>query len=442
MILEGKWLCDLPWEEIDKVGPIELRLVPTVLKEVDKRKRDGRLGERARKFNRWVVSAATTGAKLSVRDADPCVVLTVATVGSLDAEKFADFDLADPDTRIVVEVLSDVSDESSDKRLISQDVHPLSVAFQAGLGTYHMPDAWLDRKDPSPEDREVTKLRHRVQELEATEPDIVVNVQVAERVTVVGFESLSPSEQSELFERMRSSKRRIPQHQFGIGIDHGYDDRFNNYVNKTLADFAKGYADYYSTVRNQIRFSVRVANRGAVRADRLIVQIKSSASTMHDKFVLIEPSGPPAPKLRDPLHHVHRDLEDVRPSRVGPHEEHLDQPPRQGGQLIEMHCEDFRNGRTWTFEGVLCLGHGDPRPAVISVIVTASNLHGDVKRYAKVEKDVVSRPLGELIDLENLRFVGLPHKESIRALSQDAGRDIGDVIEFLSVAGIHPRDYY
>jgi hypothetical protein len=41
--LEGKPLRDLPWTDIDPTGSILLLVVPQVLKEIDKRKRDGRL---------------------------------------------------------------------------------------------------------------------------------------------------------------------------------------------------------------------------------------------------------------------------------------------------------------------------------------------------------------------------------------------------------------
>jgi len=360
----------------------------------------------------------------------------------LDVEGFVDFDLDDPDTRIVAEVLSDKEFEKSAKRFVSQDIHPLSVAFQAGLFAHHISEEWLDRKEPSPEDREVTRLKHRVQELQATEPDLVIAVNVVERAQVVRFEKLSPDQEAGILKKMRASKRRIAQSEFGIGVDHGYDGRFGDYVNRTLPDFAAGFSDYYSKVLNQIRFSVAVKNRGAIRADRLIVQIKSSATTMHEKFVLVQPSGPPAPKVRDPLHHVHRDMKNIRVERVGPHEAHFEIPATQGCQIVEMQCEDFRNGRDWSFRGVLCLDHNDHRPAAINVTVTAANMHGDIKRFASVEKEFVTKPIDELIDLDALQFVALPHREEIMRLAKETARDATDAIEILSVAEIRPEDYY
>jgi hypothetical protein len=46
--LQGKPLSALPWQEIDAAGPILVLVVPQVMSEIDKRKRDGRLAKRAR----------------------------------------------------------------------------------------------------------------------------------------------------------------------------------------------------------------------------------------------------------------------------------------------------------------------------------------------------------------------------------------------------------
>jgi transposase len=53
--LEAKPLASLPWQEIDSAGPIPVLIVPQVMKEIDKRKRDGGLGKRARS---WRVESA------------------------------------------------------------------------------------------------------------------------------------------------------------------------------------------------------------------------------------------------------------------------------------------------------------------------------------------------------------------------------------------------
>ena len=55
VILEGKPLAELPWSDIDPRGPILVLLTTTVLSEVDSKKRDGRLGVHARKFNRLLI---------------------------------------------------------------------------------------------------------------------------------------------------------------------------------------------------------------------------------------------------------------------------------------------------------------------------------------------------------------------------------------------------
>jgi hypothetical protein len=90
--LEGKLLPTLPWKEIDAVGPILVLVVPQVRKEIDKRKRDGRLGKRAREFNSLIGPAAESGGTTPISGGLPPVDIGFATCERIDWDVLDDLD--------------------------------------------------------------------------------------------------------------------------------------------------------------------------------------------------------------------------------------------------------------------------------------------------------------------------------------------------------------
>ena len=83
IILEGKPIADLPWSEIDSTGPILVLLSPTILDEVDSKKRDGRLAKHARAFNRLIGPIAQSGKPLTIRESGPRVDIALASCDRL-----------------------------------------------------------------------------------------------------------------------------------------------------------------------------------------------------------------------------------------------------------------------------------------------------------------------------------------------------------------------
>src|SRR4051794_24838800 len=105
VVLEGKPLATMPWKEIDANGPVLVLLVPQVLDEVDKKKRDGRIGKRAREFNRLIWPAAESGNPARIVDGPPAVDLGIAVCGRPDWDALDDLDLERRDSRVVAQVL-------------------------------------------------------------------------------------------------------------------------------------------------------------------------------------------------------------------------------------------------------------------------------------------------------------------------------------------------
>ena len=82
-----------------------------------------------------------------------------------------------------------------------------------------------------------------------------------------------------------------------------------------------------------------------------------------------------------------------------------------------MHCADFRQGETWTFEGVAIVDPHAASPFCISARITASNLRGDLRKDFKLITNPVDVSVGDLIDFDNKKR---PKPFPMQALFDDA----------------------
>ena len=98
IILEGRPLPELPWEEIDIAGPILALITPTAIREIDSKKQDGRIGKRAREFNRMIASVAAGGPPIVIRESAPRVDLALSRALRIPWDKHDDLDPDDGDS--------------------------------------------------------------------------------------------------------------------------------------------------------------------------------------------------------------------------------------------------------------------------------------------------------------------------------------------------------
>lgn len=103
--LEGMPLPDLPWAEIDPVGPILVVLLPTTLREIDTKKSHGRLAPRAREFGRLVRPLVKSDGAVEIVAGPPVVMLTAAKGGRINWSDYPDLNSDQADDRLVAEVL-------------------------------------------------------------------------------------------------------------------------------------------------------------------------------------------------------------------------------------------------------------------------------------------------------------------------------------------------
>jgi hypothetical protein len=206
--LEAMPLPMLPWSEIDPVGPILLLVVPQVNAEIDKRKRDGRLGKRAREFNRLIGPAAESAAPTRLSEGPPAVDIAIAVCDRVDWVALDDLDPELGDARVVAQVLHARGVPLERKLLFSHDINPIAMASRHGLKARKMPNHWLLGPEASPIEKEVNKLKARVKQLESTEPEleteIVFDIELPLQLFLV--HPLSEEKQGELVRRILKEK--------------------------------------------------------------------------------------------------------------------------------------------------------------------------------------------------------------------------------------------
>lgn len=428
IILEGKPLAELPWQEVDVEGPILALVTPTAIKEIDSKKRDGRIGKIAREFNRTISPAAIGGTPVVIREAQPRVELALAMVSPIAWEQFDTLDPEDGDSRIVAEVLHAKAIDRNDKLIVSHDIKPLAFAALHELRTLHVSDSWLRQPEPSPADKENQRLKQRLAEYQATEPafEIFIEIKAEGPVPVFCIEDLTDDEQREIHRKILQLNPRKNQSRGGDALfrgfepfDHSYDERYEAYE-KRLSTFMARYAQELEALFNQVEFSVTVVNVGRMQAENLLIEASISNGWLHDRFAAVSPRGPRPPKLRSMAFPRIPSLQTVMPPLVGRHEFDFNEEP-DCGSTFAVTCQDFRHGQEWCFDGVVGLDARAGGSATIAASVTASNFRGIAKAQVSVEKAVRSVHISEVIDLDTMRVTTpLPMSHLIDSKKYDA----------------------
>lgn len=407
IVLEGKDIGDLPWDEIDPVGPIIALITSKAMQEIDSKKGDGRLGPRARAFNRLFAPAILTGAAITIRETGPRVELAASSSTPIPWQAYDELDPGDADAHIVAEVLHarDVADH--EKLLISHDLKPLGLAAGRGLRVHHVSDDWLRPSEPSPADKQVQRLKGRVRELEASEPefDIQIAVDSDQPAALLRVEDLGELEREDLLRQLVAEHPKPAQASGPFGMDmhrdYGFDDRWKIYRSRTLPEFAASYARKMEAMYNQRPITISVRNSGLLQANDLVIEVSLSDGWLNRKIVFFSPAGPPAPEPRGMFDGMVT-ARDLISSAVGRHEFQWIERPKRSGRMATA-CAAFSHEQQWAFRGVICLDARVEGPSTIEVKVRASNLHGAAVSTLSVEKTVETVAPFSIIDQATLR---------------------------------------
>lgn len=407
--LEGRPLPELPWSDLGLGSKLLLLVVPQVLKEVDKRKRDGRLAKRAREFRRLAEPAALEGGPVRIAEGPTIVELALAPSARINWDELHDFDPDEGDSRVVAQIINEAGVPNERKIFISQDLLPISLASKAGLTVRRFPDEWLVAPEPSPLDKEVTRLKARVRELESSEPDLraAVTFDTPSPFEILDVEPLTGDEKRDIIQRIlegnpRKEHFRSSLMSISLGIDPDYSKNYQNYADNELPEYLstlhKIAQDYYT----RIGLRLEISNQGSVQAENMIGEVRCTGGVLYEKFRTRSLFGPAPPQrqnwARSPLgqRSLLNDFRNLRPVIVGRHDVDFDNTP-EGDSTAQVHCTDFRHGRQWIWDGIAHLDQNAEQFSV-EVTLTASNMKGKRTKTFALPTTSRSVRVADLVD--------------------------------------------
>lgn len=405
-------------------------LLPQVLREVDRKKHDGRLGKHARAFNRLCLPAAESGNAHRVRANAPAVDIILGRCRPIPWEQYDDLDQAEGDCKVIAETLNLVDMPRGKPVFVSADIYPIGMASRYGLPTHHAGDDWLRQPEPSPEQKRVQRLQERVRTLEAKEPTLELELEVNSSLPlrIYNVEQMSTDEQDAFVSSVLERNPSVPQSLRSTfeRFDFGYEQRYAEYETKTVPEFAQNLHALLELLFSQVPISLEVRNVGVIQAEGLVVELHTSGGWLHDKFVYESTRAPIAPRPRG--------LGDERlevPNLAMPHFAHpsgrheivLDPAPNRGPSITAQ-CRDFRHGSRWCFEGVLHLDPHDTNEPVISVRATAANMRGETIITRQIGRTIKRIRVADVLELTTGNLLEpLPMKPVLDEASRDGRFD-------------------
>lgn len=425
IILEGLPLNDLPWEEIDLEGPIIALIAPSVMKEVDSKKFDGRIGKKAREFNRFISPVAAGGEPLVLREENPRVELALFRSTSIPWDQYDDLEPEDGDSCIVAEIIHARDMNHLNKLVVSHDIKPIAFATSHDISTLHVSDSWLRQIEPHPKERMIQKLNHEIAEYKSKEPSFEITIEIlkSEPINLLCIENLSKDEADNFLNQIIEKNPRKRQ-STGSGVyeihnhDYSYDGKFDAYQ-KRIPTFVEKYPENMEVLLNQVGIRVVIRNTGNFQADNLLMEVDVTGGLIHDRYVFVSPTGPRCPQPQTGLFAPQFDFPGFNP-RPGRHEVIYKDSPRFEKKL-SITCEDFRPGQEYVFEGIVLFDVRSKEQKKIQALASASNFRGLAESMIEVETKTECHHISHIVDLETLQMkFSTPILELIRNRDWDA----------------------
>lgn len=422
MVFEARPLEQLDWASLSS-GPILLLVLPQVSSEIDARKRDGRLGQRARHVNRLLDPSIESGEPATLVAQPVRVDIAYVAAGAIDWAPLEDLERDNGDDRIVAQAIHALIDDPARVEILSFDSRPRAAARRHGVKACKPDEGWLLDPEPSPSDRRVAELEQRVKVLQATEPQLSVSIEPMDQPPLVRHRiDPLPADLVGTVSRMilaRNPRQRTSP--FGMGGLHentNYHEEYDEYekliVERDVPAMHLGAERQFSTYAMRITLE----NTGQLAAEHVTVELRSGNARLHGEPFLVDLFGPPPPDTRSNLFanvpNLSQQLQ--RPDRTS----FALEQSEDGDVQVEFRCEDFRHGRVQQLSAVLELEDRTVGVAQVEVRVTASNMRGAVTATMVAPVEVSDTILGELIDLDAVRPRAAPStRELLLALLKE-----------------------
>lgn len=384
VVLETKPLDQLPWGEFGQ-GPILLLVCRQAQSEIDAKKNDGRLGARARSFNKLLDRFLETRSPAELFAGPPRVDVALVGNARIDWDTLDDLDRDDGDDRIVAQALHALVEDRTRLELLSHDMRPRDGAITHGLRAVKLPEHWLRAPEPSPDARERARLERELQVLRTEQPTIKVRV---EAITPLPWRNLvvepASDEQREAIQSyiLRTAPRQDREDGLGFSSmarDYSFDDRKGKWRERLIEQDLPAMHLGLQRLHAQHRVRISIENVGVITAEGLSLEVRSGNTQLHSRPYYVFVFGRPAPHPRffhDPLRHMNY-------GRLGPasrHEPFTFYTEEEGpGPVLIWSCSSFRQEKSFEVELSVELGTGTIGKAQIEAVVTAQNMKGDVR---------------------------------------------------------------
>jgi len=407
VVLEARPLEQLPWGDLFQ-GSILLLVTRQVQTEIDRRKNDGRLGRRARAFNKQLDDFIESRVPSQLL-ANPKIDVATVANRSIDWDALGDLDRDDPDDRIVAQALNAIIDDPKRLVLLSHDMRPRDAAATHGLNALKLPETWLRDPEPSPEQKRINELETKVRLLAADQPQLKVRLEVVTPEPWAYREISAPTvdQSNVLLERKLAS---APLQSRGgpfdriRSYDHSHDDRLEAWeavIREDIPQMHRGLTKLHA----QHRVRVSIENVGQISAEGLSLEIRSGNVTLHSIPYWVLVNGPHAP--HPPMFQLPGlNPRNLLPPQREPFRFYWDESG-PGDQLL-LSCASFRQGKGHDVEVSVELLSGTSPKAQIEAIVTASNMKGETGGRLLVEVERITIPFDDVYDITNCTLKILP----------------------------------
>ncbi|MBP2513802.1 hypothetical protein [Sphingomonas sp. PvP018] len=396
--------------------------------EIDAKKRDGRLGERSRAFNRLLDPNVETGMPVTLRPEGPRVDVALMRNAPIDWAAHDDLDRDDADDRIVAQILNALVDDRSRLELLSRDMRPRDAARANDLAATRLPEHWLLDVAPAPEKLELARLQRELRTATADQPVLTVAVEALgdrpwTRTTVLpATEQDRTKIQNWILEANPAPRVTSGFNPHGLLEDSSLSDRYDDWRDRLVQTDLPAMHDGLTRLYSQHRLRVTVRNVGPISAEGLSFEIRSGNAVLHAAPYSVRAFGESAPEPEGYLERLGRlPMADMASSR-------RDEPftvyeeITASGSVLSWSCRSFRQERSLSLEISVELLKRTGSKAQIEAVVTAANLKGDVRAQAFVEVDQRTVGFSDAYDADGGRNrIPLPYA---------ARRGDGDILVF------------
>lgn len=436
MVFEARPLAQLNWSELSQ-GPILLIVLPQVSAEVDARKRDGRLGQRARELNRLIEPSIEDGQPNPLIESPIRVDIAYVPSANIDWSKLEDLERDNNDDRIVAQAINALVDDPTAIEVMSFDSRPRAGARRHGLKALKPDESWLLAQEPSPGDRRIAELEQQVNILKMSEPKLEIAIKSLSDFPLTRLDVAPlPSNLIEPIAKMILSKNpHEGRRSFGYDIllNPNYDDQYEEYAEAVQQSDVPNLHVGLGRLFSQFPFEVTIRNVGALTAENVTVEMRSGNARVHSAPFMVNILGREPPSTDRSFPSIPAIGERLRTDRAFFYLEEADDPTID----VEYRCQDFRHGRTQSLAPVLELTDRAEAKAHFEVRVTASNMRGEVVERCIVPLTKEEAQIGELVQLDELVLRKAP--PVWQQLSDIIRRDEDGLIRFNNDGTITPR---